>query len=137
MATPYFPDHSLATAAQRQTVLVVEDETALRVVVCRMLMLGGYDTLEAQDGRQALRVLRQREAPVDVVLTDLVMPVMDGGELASRLAIEWPGLPVIGMSAYASGEWFALGIVNFAAPVIRKPFSSATLLGSISAALSG
>ncbi len=114
MGAHYFPDIATPEPPPRRAILVVEDETALRVVVCRMLMLAGYDTVEAHDGRQALRILRQREAPVDLVLTDLVMPVMDGGELAARLATDWPNVSVLGMSAYA--------------PVVHKPFSSAVLL---------
>jgi PAS domain S-box-containing protein len=88
----------------RETVLVAEDEEALRQVVVQVLKLHGYTVLEAASGRDALEVWEQAGRPVDLLLTDLVMPggVM-GSELAERLTQQCPGLKVIYTSGYSPG----------------------------------
>ena len=88
----------------RETVLVAEDEEALRQVVVQVLKLHGYTVLEAASGRDALEIWEQAGRPVDLLLTDLVMPggVM-GSELAERLTRQCPSLKVIYTSGYSPG----------------------------------
>ena len=82
------------------TILVVEDEDALRALIARMLAAEGYATLEARDGQDALRVIEQHEGHIDLVVTDMVMPVMDGGRLAAELMRRNPAQRILCMSAY-------------------------------------
>jgi CheY-like chemotaxis protein len=88
----------------RETVLVAEDEEPLRQMVVHVLRIQGYTVLEADSGRQALEVWEQANRPVDLLLTDMVMPggIM-GSELAARLAEKHPALKVIYTSGYSPG----------------------------------
>ncbi|MGI9041822.1 MAG: ATP-binding protein, partial [Gemmatimonadales bacterium] len=88
------PPHPQAPTAHR-TVLVVEDEEAVRQVVVRMLAEEGYRVLEARDGQEALDRLSREGWPVHLVLTDLVMPVMNGNDLTTELRERYPDLPVV------------------------------------------
>jgi two-component system cell cycle sensor histidine kinase/response regulator CckA len=93
-----------ALSSGRETVLVAEDEDALRQMVVEVLRIQGYTVLEATSGRDALDVWQKAKRPVDLLLTDMVMPggIM-GGELAERLATHQPGLKVIYTSGYSPG----------------------------------
>ncbi len=104
------------------TILVVEDEDSLRDLIVRMLRAEGYSPLEAKGGREALHVLEHFEGPVDLVLLDMVMPVMDGGQVAAELARTRPTLRLLCMSAYAPAELADLGLRSPDAPFLRKPF---------------
>jgi PAS domain S-box-containing protein len=93
-----------ALRSGRETVLVAEDEDALREMVVQVLKIQGYTVLEASSGRHALEVWEQASRPVDLLVTDMVMPggIM-GGELAERLSSQSPGLKVIYTSGYSPG----------------------------------
>ena len=117
------------------TILVVEDEDALRLLIARMLAAEGYVTLTATDGRDALRVLAEHEGSVDLVVTDMVMPVMDGGRLAAELLRRTPGQRILCMSAYAPSELTDLGLESPDAPFLRKPFMPAQLYRQVRLAL--
>jgi PAS domain S-box-containing protein len=88
----------------RETILVAEDEDTLREMVVQVLKIQGYTVLEAASGRQALEVWEQASRPVDLLLTDMVMPggIM-GGDLAERLSSQCPRLKVIYTSGYSPG----------------------------------
>jgi CheY-like chemotaxis protein len=118
----------------RRAVLVVEDEELLRVVLCRQLMNAGYDAVEARDGREALKVLRG-ERVFALVLTDMIMPVMDGAELALEIRRRWPDLRILAMSAYTPAELFRFGIPHVDGPFLRKPFLPAELEAAVDAVL--
>lgn len=122
------------TTPARRGILVVEDEEVLRLVLCRQLLNAGYDVAEARDGRDALKVLRG-ERPIALVLTDMVMPVMDGAELAIELRRRRPGLKVLAMSAYTPAELFRFGIPQVDGPFLRKPFSPEQLVAAVAATL--
>jgi two-component system cell cycle sensor histidine kinase/response regulator CckA len=83
-------------------VLVVEDEDNLRAVIRRLLQGEGYGVLEAGNGASALRVLELPDHNVELVLTDLRMPVMDGRQLAAALARLHPSLPIVFMSGFTN-----------------------------------
>jgi DNA-binding response OmpR family regulator len=107
--------------APRQTILVVDDEEDIRTVVRQMLTGAGYLVLDAEDPNQALRLAGQQ--PVDLLLTDVVMPLMRGTELAQRLLAVVPSAKVLLMSAYKVAEITASGH-----PFLAKPFTPEILL---------
>ena len=132
MTSPYQAGD--VTVPPRRTVLVVEDEELLRVVLCRQLMNAGYTAVEARDGREALKLLRGERA-FALVLTDMVMPVMDGAELVLEIRRRWPELRILAMSAYTPAELFRFGIPHVDGPFLRKPFSPDELVMAVGDAL--
>jgi two-component system cell cycle sensor histidine kinase/response regulator CckA len=112
----------------RPTVLVVDDEPQLRGLARRVLEEAGYDVLEAPDGQAALQLVNGTHAPVNVVLTDIRMPIMNGWELAEALTSRQPPVPVVLMSGFGSGaEATFFPAVNF----LAKPFTGEALLGLV------
>jgi two-component system, cell cycle sensor histidine kinase and response regulator CckA len=105
-----------------QRVLVVDDEQGLRDLVCRTLRAEGFSTLEAGHGAEALELIENAPAPIDLVVTDVVMPGMDGRELGRRLAQRWPDLPILYISAYDVNDIFRRGSPRNSAPFLQKPF---------------
>jgi two-component system cell cycle sensor histidine kinase/response regulator CckA len=114
----------------RETILVVEDGDAVRNLVCRMLVQNGYRVLEARDGRDALHICENHRGPIGLVLTDVVMPNMNGGELASRLARLHPEMRILFMSGYAA-EPIVQRFGHDSAAFLQKPFTSITLAEKI------
>lgn len=104
------------------TILVVDDLESVRVMLRRQLTSLGHTVLEAGDGLQALEVVRHRRGELDLVLTDVVMPSMNGTEVAACLCTEYPGLPVVLMSAYAPAGLTRVGFQDAIVPVLQKPF---------------
>jgi len=125
-----------AAQARPPAILVVEDETAVRLMICRMIRGLGFECVEAVNGREALRIVRQREQPFALVLTDLIMPVMSGVELCERLAEERPGLSILGMSAYPRPTLTSHNAIPPALPFIQKPFLPGALAQAIQGAIS-
>ena len=111
-----------------ETVLLVEDENAVRVLVRRVLDRMGYTVLEAEDGPTALRVMDQRGAPVDLLLTDVIMPGMSGRELADRLLESQPDLKVLFMSGYTDEAISQHGVLADGVSFLEKPFTPDLLL---------
>ena len=93
-----------AAAGGSETVLVVEDEPAVRAVVTRVLRERGYTVLDAASGREALEAVAGHQGRIDLVIADVVMPEMDGYELAAQLAELWPGLPVLFTSGHPGAD---------------------------------
>jgi PAS domain S-box-containing protein len=123
------PDDSLEPDDEKakgtETILLVEDEQIVRDLTQETLELGGYRVLAAPDAATAIAL--SRDHPYDLLLTDVVMPVMRGGELAQRLSLERPGLKVLFMSGYLDGE-AALGEgLNAQTAFLQKPFTLADL----------
>jgi len=116
------------------TVLVVDDEPAVRAIVARSLKLGGFQSLEASDGAGALAMIK-RHGPPDLVLTDLVMPGIGGIELARRLRELWPALPILFMSGYSMDDLHRQGIGDIEAGLIQKPFTPRALATTVAEAL--
>lgn len=108
-------------------VLVVDDEPSVRDLVCRALREDGYRTLEAGHGIEALNLVETGD-PIDLVITDVVMPGMDGRELGRRLAQSRPTLPVLYISAYDVNDIFRRGSPSSSAPFLQKPFPHDILL---------
>ena len=115
----------------KQVVLVVDDEQGLRDLVCRTLQAEGYTTLEAAHGGEALEVMETTPETVDLVVTDVVMPGMDGRELGRRLAQRWPDLPILYISAYDVNDIFRRGSPRTSAPFLQKPFPLEGLITTV------
>jgi two-component system, cell cycle sensor histidine kinase and response regulator CckA len=111
-------------------VLVVDDEAAVRRFACRVLEQAGYGVFEALDGVEALELIQGQAVGLEVVVSDIVMPRMNGLELMQALSVSWPLLAVILMSGYATTALSELGIV---APcsILTKPFSAERLLAEV------
>lgn len=112
-------------------VLVVDDEPGVRDLVCRTLQDGGYRTVEAAHGGEALELVEAGSEPIDLVVTDIVMPGMDGRELGRRLAQTNPALPVLYISAYDVNDIFRRGSPTSSAPFLQKPFPPEHLINSV------
>jgi PAS domain S-box-containing protein len=117
------------------TILVVEDDAAVRRAACRILGSEGFRLIEARDGEEALVLARRHEGPIDVVLTDVIMPRLNGLELAQRIAVVRPDSSVIFMSGYASDIITDPGVLAGEALFIQKPFTVRSLLEKIDLAL--
>jgi PAS domain S-box-containing protein len=115
------------------TVLLVEDEATVRALAREILELHGHVVLEAADGAEAMAVAEAFEAPIDVMLTDVVLPQIPGPELADRLVAARPGLQVVFMSGYA--EKHLAGVEGRGARFLAKPFRPADLAACVSEAL--
>lgn len=135
LAGPTTSSSSSLAGRRPAAILVVEDEDTLRALLVRMLEAEGYTTVEATDGRDALRVLDEHEGDVDLVVLDMVMPVMDGGRLAAELLRRNPAQRILCMSAYAPAELADLGLQSPDAPFLRKPFMPAQLYRQVREAL--
>jgi signal transduction histidine kinase/ligand-binding sensor domain-containing protein len=118
-----------------ERILLVDDEPTVRLVARRLLELAGYAVTEASDGEEALAHLDVRQLPVDLVLSDVVMPRMNGKALADHLRRTHPGLPVVLMTGYSHGMLSESGLLDQAYRVIGKPLSRTTLLTEIHEAL--
>lgn len=114
---------SAADAGQpAEVVLVVEDEPSVRAPMCRMLREQGYLVLEAANGEHALRVMQEHHAPIHLVITDVMMPEMDGAELVSLLRDWYPGMRVLFISGYSKQFLEARGDTVEGSAFMAKPF---------------
>jgi CheY-like chemotaxis protein len=109
------------------TILLVDDEDGIRVTLRRKLVAQGHTVLEASHGAEAIAVVRMRRGNLDLVLSDVVMPEMNGTELAATLLRDYPGLPVILMSAYAPAGLTQVVPDGRTVPVLQKPFTTGQL----------
>jgi CheY-like chemotaxis protein len=111
-----------------ETLLLVEDEAAVRSSARRLLERQGYTVLEARHGADALRILEESGRQVDLVVTDLVMPEMGGKELAERLRAHRPALKVLFMSGYTEKAIAAGGVMPPNTGFVEKPFTVEQLM---------
>ncbi len=139
----YLPEAQIAATAEpepaeagdirtgEETILLVEDYAEVRVFTAELLSTLGYEVFQAANGEEALAVAAAHPGEIDLLLTDVMLPGLNGPEIAEKLTAQWPGLPVIFASGYA-GE---LGDGNPALPpnatLIGKPFSTDTLAATI------
>jgi PAS domain S-box-containing protein len=124
------PAQEIALLRGSETILLVEDEEAVRSFVASVLRRQGYEVLEAHNGLQAIELLR-KEARVRLLLTDVVMPEMGGPELVARLRDLDLTLPVLYMSGYAERAVVHNGLVKSKQPFLQKPFTPIALARKI------
>ncbi|HEX6534023.1 MAG TPA: ATP-binding protein [Gemmatimonadaceae bacterium] len=120
-----------------ETVLLVEDEDAVRRLARRILEEQGYAVLEARDGHDALAVVASHDGPLDLVLTDVVMPRMNGRALVEQLLAARPALRVLYMSGYTDDEIIRRGLHRAGTSFLQKPFTADGLAEAVRAALEG
>jgi len=113
-----------------ECVLVVDDEPMIRSFAARVLREEGFDVHEATDGVEALELIRAGIADLDVVLSDIVMPRMNGVQLLQSLSTLRPDLPVLLMSGYGTNQLAELGIAS-PCGVLGKPFSPEALVAEV------
>jgi PAS domain S-box-containing protein len=113
--------------AESRTILVVEDDDAVRRPIRRMLEVNGYQVLEAHGADEALQIVRQESGRIDLVLTDIVMPRMSGRELANRLAVLHPSIRILYMSGHVDDPTVMEATDKGSRSFIQKPFSGSVL----------
>jgi len=118
-----------------ETVLVVEDEAGVRELACQFLRVKGYNVLEAGGGPDALEVARRYQGAIHLLLSDMVMPKMSGGDLAARLKEIRPEIRIAFMSGYSEFSSGDVGKSFPDAPVLQKPFSPTSLVEIVREAL--
>ena len=118
-----------------ETVLLVEDEDAVREVVRRVLERQGYHVLEASSGPRALAVAASWPSAIDLLLTDVIMPEMNGPQLAAQLLVLRPGLRVLYASGYAADALGPMGLRERDVALIQKPFTPSALAQRVRQAL--
>jgi CheY-like chemotaxis protein len=118
-------------------VLVVEDDAQVRGVVERALRGAGYQVLAAASGAEALARVQGRPGPPQVVVTDIVMPGMDGPSLARELRRQAPAIAVLFVSGYSEEAIQRHGVLLEGAALLSKPFTTQALLAMVRAALDG
>ncbi len=114
----------------RESILLAEDEGEIREAVAHFLIAQGYEVLKAQNGEEALRIFQTRKSDIHLLLTDIVMPKMDGFDLVKLVGPLFPDLKVVYMSGYAEGPHWPKDVLrkeNF----ISKPFSLQMLSAKI------
>jgi CheY-like chemotaxis protein len=130
-SSPTLPAQSVQPAGEGRLILVVEDDAGVRQLVCEMLSRLGYRTLAAEDARQALRILPERQ-DIALVLTDMALPGgMSGADLVASVRAERPQLPMLFMTGYSNDA-----IVNdqrrtHGVRLLPKPFSRASLASAV------
>jgi len=118
-------------------VLVAEDEDGVRHMARRVLEDSGYTVLEARHGRDALLVAERYERPIDLLIADVVMPELGGGELVERLLARRPNLKVLYISGYTNDEVVRRGIRRTDAHFLQKPFTAQELMRKVRKVLDG
>jgi two-component system cell cycle sensor histidine kinase/response regulator CckA len=126
---------STREARGHETVLLVQDDGALRELVETYLRGAGYEVLTASDGREALQMVLGRHPRVDLLVTDVMMPHVHGRALAGALRERQPGLRVLFMSGYGEDHMIRRGLGEEPVAFVEKPFSAAALLDRVRAVL--
>ena len=118
-----------------ETVLLVEDEASLRKLTCQLLVLCGYTVLEADSGAEAVKISREFEGPIHLLLTDVVMPVMSGRTVADEIIKERPETHVLYMSGYTGQTVGQHGVLAEGSFYLQKPFTREGLARKVREAL--
>jgi PAS domain S-box-containing protein len=124
-------DKSNATLGGSETVLVVEDEASVRSLACRILRNNGHKVLEAADGLEALRISKQYEDVIHLVVSDVVMPEMGGKALVARLEQARPGIRTLFISGYTDNAIVHHGVLDSGIAFLQKPFAVETFLRKV------
>jgi two-component system cell cycle sensor histidine kinase/response regulator CckA len=128
---------SEVTPRGSETILLVEDEDSLRLVAGRTLRRQGYSILEAASGAEALRMAKETDRPIHLLLTDVVMPQMSGRDLADRLRALRPGIRILFTSGYTEDAISRHGILDPEVNFLPKPYVPALLTRRVRETLDG
>jgi CheY-like chemotaxis protein len=107
----------------KETILLVEDDEGVRGLALRCLKKQGYQVLTATDGKDALQVVKSHPGPLDLVLTDVVMPKLGGPEMVRQLKADSPDLKVLYMSGYTDDAVVRHGLIEAEVAFIQKPYT--------------
>jgi two-component system cell cycle sensor histidine kinase/response regulator CckA len=118
-----------------RVILVVDDEEDVRNLVGEILRQAGFDVLLATHGQEALKAVERSSGLVDLVVTDVMMPELDGPTLARRIVTDWPGIPLIFMTGYPADTLADHRLLPEETPRIEKPFAVAAFLRQVRATL--
>jgi DNA-binding NtrC family response regulator len=116
---------------EAETVLLVEDEDVIRGLVGEILRAIGYNVLEARHGGEALLISEQHQGPIHLMVTDIVMPLISGPDLAKCLAPVRPEMRVLYMSGSAADTLFQNGVPEVGSEFLQKPFRADALEGKV------
>jgi len=130
-AAPMSAPPPIRSRSGSETVLLVEDDARVRALVSTMLGRSGYNVLDADGGERALEIIRAHRGHIDLLLTDVVMPAMNGRVLAERLQALSPATRVLFMSGYSDDAIMRAGVQAAEVGFLQKPFSSAALAAKI------
>jgi PAS domain S-box-containing protein len=128
---------SMQTKRGSETILLVEDEEAVRGLTLRILEKQGYRVIAAQHGREAMDIASREEGHIDLVLTDVVMPGMNGRGLVERLSGIRPRIKSLYMSGYTDDDIIRRGFIEPSKSFLQKPFTSDALLQTVRKVLDG
>src|SRR4051794_2218475 len=132
------PESSAAApAAGEETILLVEDELVVRRLVAEILESNGYSVLQAGDGPSALELLRRHTGPLDLLVTDVVMPGMSGPDVAGAVAAMRPGTQVLYISGYTDASVGHHGVFEPGIAFLQKPFAADVLTRKVREVLDG
>ena len=128
--------HPLETKARGEdTILLAEDDDAVRAIARTTLERAGYHVLSASDGASALVLADAYAGPIELLLTDVIMPGMNGRELAQGMTTRRPGLPVLFVSGYTDNVLADYGLPSLDHALLDKPFTPASLIAAVAALL--
>ena len=135
-AAAFGPSAEIQTATRgsergSETILLVEDEEAVRGLACRILEKQGYRVIPAQHGRDAMEIATREQGRIDLVLTDVVMPGMNGRGLVERLSGIRPAIKSLYMSGYTDDDIIRRGFIEPSKSFLQKPFTSEALLQTV------
>lgn len=125
------PSQAAPAKATGETVLILEDEPAVRALASRVLTAAGYTCLTARSGTQALGIAAHHAEQIDLLLTDIVIPGIPSRDLAERLRARYPSLRVLATSGYAGEEIADIDTIGKNTPFLPKPFTPEILLQAV------
>ena len=118
-------------AGGTETILVVEDESSVRTMAVLALQKHGYEVLQAESGKKALGIIEKQSGPIDLLVTDVVMPGMSGRELAEALCLQYPSLKVLYQSGYTDDAIIRHGILKEKVAFLQKPYTPLSLVKKV------
>jgi CheY-like chemotaxis protein len=122
---------STEMARGTETIAVVDDDAGTRNVVCKVLRANGYNVLEASAGDNAIDRVKQHEGPIHLLITDVIMPAMNGRELSERVRVLRPATRVLFMSGYTDDLILHHGVLDAGIAFLNKPFTPRQLLRKV------
>jgi CheY-like chemotaxis protein len=142
---PRTDEHSKSTSSQgardiargRETILLVEDSQTLRQLARELLESDGYKVLEAANGAHAIKIAEKYAETIHLLLTDVVMPVMDGRKLADHMVQARPEIKVLYMSGFTDDAIVHHGVLKPGVALLEKPFTKASLTRKVRDVLAG
>ncbi len=134
---PEVPSSPLPLPVGQETVLLVEDDPGVRRLTLRLLLGQGYQVLEASSGSEGLAVAARHQGPIQLLITDVVMPALSGPQLARRLLLDRPETKVLYLSGYTDDAVLRHGILEQATNFLQKPFSLSVFAHKVRELLDG